>query len=187
METFALCVGNRPVDSPHKGQWRVALMLYLICVWTNGWANTRDARHLRRNCTHYDMGWYLEHVWNSDGCPMREANGWFRSLPSQSEQSEMLRTVLWLRKIALSQCIKTVLLFLDFGYPTTDEDLIPFGPYFELQPQDVVYEPISSMDGIVLDQTSLECRVRSNPPPTYHWKKTRGGVTTEISTQEDPR
>ena len=38
METFsallALCEGNHrsPVDSPHKGQWRGALMLSLICV-----------------------------------------------------------------------------------------------------------------------------------------------------------
>ena len=30
-----------PVDSPHKGQWRGALMLSLICAWTNAWANTR--------------------------------------------------------------------------------------------------------------------------------------------------
>ena len=27
------------VNSPHKGQWRGALMFPLICAWTNGWAN----------------------------------------------------------------------------------------------------------------------------------------------------
>ena len=26
-------------NSPHKGQWRGALMLSLICAWTNGWVN----------------------------------------------------------------------------------------------------------------------------------------------------
>ena len=36
-----------PVNSPHKGQWRGALMFSLICVWTNGWVNNRDA--------HYDV------------------------------------------------------------------------------------------------------------------------------------
>ena len=30
-------------DFSHKGQWRGALMFSLICVWTNDWANTRDA------------------------------------------------------------------------------------------------------------------------------------------------
>ena len=41
METFsallALCVGihRSPVNSPHKGQWRGALMFSLICVWRN--------------------------------------------------------------------------------------------------------------------------------------------------------
>ena len=29
------------VDSPHKGQWRGAFMLYLICAWTNGWENNQ--------------------------------------------------------------------------------------------------------------------------------------------------
>ena len=39
METFsallALCAGNSPVtgDSPHKDQWRWALMFSLICTW----------------------------------------------------------------------------------------------------------------------------------------------------------
>ena len=41
METFsallAFCAGNSPVpvNSPHKGQWRGALMFSLICVWIN--------------------------------------------------------------------------------------------------------------------------------------------------------
>ena len=42
---LAHCEGNHqsPVDSPHEGQWRRALMLSLICARTNGWANNRDA------------------------------------------------------------------------------------------------------------------------------------------------
>ena len=41
METFAallaLCVGNSPVNSPHKCQWRGALMFSLICAWKQSW------------------------------------------------------------------------------------------------------------------------------------------------------
>ena len=44
-----------PVWSPHKGQWRGALVFSLMCVWTNGWANSLDAGDLRRNSTHYDV------------------------------------------------------------------------------------------------------------------------------------
>ena len=40
---FVRGIHRWPVDSPHKGQWRGALMLCLICAWTNGWANNRDA------------------------------------------------------------------------------------------------------------------------------------------------
>ena len=61
METFseklALCAGNSPVpvNSPHKGQWRGALMFSLICVWINGWVNNGEAGDLRRHRGHYDV------------------------------------------------------------------------------------------------------------------------------------
>ena len=35
------------VNSPHKGQWRGALVFSLICVWINGWVNNREAGNLR--------------------------------------------------------------------------------------------------------------------------------------------
>ena len=43
------------VNSPHKGQWHGALMFSLICAWTNGWTNNRDAGNLRRHGAHYDV------------------------------------------------------------------------------------------------------------------------------------
>ena len=44
------------VNSPHKGQWRGALMFSLICVRINaGWANNGDAGDLRRHLAHYDV------------------------------------------------------------------------------------------------------------------------------------
>ena len=43
------------VNSPHKGQWRGALMFSLICVWINGWVNNRGAGDLRRYRAHYDV------------------------------------------------------------------------------------------------------------------------------------
>ena len=61
MEAFsallALCAGNSPgpVNSPHKGQWRRALMFSLICVWINGWVNNREAGDLRRYRAHSDV------------------------------------------------------------------------------------------------------------------------------------
>ena len=41
--------------SPHKGQWRGALMFSLICVWINGWVNNREAGDLRRYRAHHDV------------------------------------------------------------------------------------------------------------------------------------
>ena len=43
------------VNSPHKGQWRGALMFSLICVCINGWVNNRGAGDLRRYRAHYDV------------------------------------------------------------------------------------------------------------------------------------
>ena len=44
-----------PVNSPHKGQWRGALMFSLICAWINGWLNDREAGDFRRHRIHYDV------------------------------------------------------------------------------------------------------------------------------------
>ena len=38
-----------------KGQWRGALMFYLICTWINGCINNREAGDLRRHRAHYDV------------------------------------------------------------------------------------------------------------------------------------
>ena len=43
------------VSSPHKGQWRRALMFSLICVWTNNWINNWDAGGLRCHHAHYNF------------------------------------------------------------------------------------------------------------------------------------
>ena len=39
-------------NSPHKGQWRGALMSSLICDWMNDWVNNREAGDLRRHRGH---------------------------------------------------------------------------------------------------------------------------------------
>ena len=45
---FVRGIHRSPVNSPHKGQWRGALMFSLICVWINDWVNIREAGDLRR-------------------------------------------------------------------------------------------------------------------------------------------
>ena len=50
---FVRGIHRWPVNSPHKGQRRGALVFSLICTWTNGWANIRDAGDLRRLRAHY--------------------------------------------------------------------------------------------------------------------------------------
>ena len=52
---FVRGIHRSPVNSPHKGQWRGALMYSLICVWINGWVNNREADDLRRYRAHYDV------------------------------------------------------------------------------------------------------------------------------------
>ena len=51
---FVQGIHRWPVNSPHKGQWRGALMVSLI-AWINGWVNNREAGDLRRQRAHYDV------------------------------------------------------------------------------------------------------------------------------------
>ena len=48
-------IHRSPVNSPHIGQWRGALMFSLICTWINGWVNNGEAGDLRRHRAHYDI------------------------------------------------------------------------------------------------------------------------------------
>ena len=51
-------IHRSPVDYNPKGRWRAALMLSLICAWTNSWANNRDAGDLRRHRAHVTVMGY---------------------------------------------------------------------------------------------------------------------------------
>ena len=47
-------IHRSPVNSPHKGQWRGALIFSLICARIKGWVNNREAGDLRRHRAHND-------------------------------------------------------------------------------------------------------------------------------------
>ena len=51
---FVWGIHQSPVNSPHKGQWRGALMFSLICAWINSWVNNRQTGDLRCHRVHYD-------------------------------------------------------------------------------------------------------------------------------------
>ena len=43
------------MNSPHKGQWRGALMFSLFCACIKVWVNNRNPGDLRRHRAHYDV------------------------------------------------------------------------------------------------------------------------------------
>ena len=50
---FVRGIHRSPVNSPHKGQWRGALMFSLIYDWINDWVNSCEAGDLRRYRVHH--------------------------------------------------------------------------------------------------------------------------------------
>ena len=52
---FVRGIHRSPVNSPHKGQWRGALMFPLIRTRINGWVNNGEAGDMRRYRAHYDV------------------------------------------------------------------------------------------------------------------------------------
>ena len=62
---FVRGIHGSPVNSPHKGQWRWALMFSLICAQINRGVNNREAGDLRRHYAHYDVIVMIEEIpWN---------------------------------------------------------------------------------------------------------------------------
>ena len=52
---FVRGIHRSPVNSPHKSQWRGALMFSLLYARINGWVNTGRTGDLRSYCAHYDV------------------------------------------------------------------------------------------------------------------------------------
>ena len=50
---FVRGIYRSPLNSPHKVQWRGALMFSLIYAWTNSYVNNGDDGGLRRHRAHY--------------------------------------------------------------------------------------------------------------------------------------
>ena len=71
---FVRGIHRSPVNSPHKGQWRGALMFTLICARINSRVNNREAGDLRRYSTHYDvivMSSNISYENNTPQCQLR--------------------------------------------------------------------------------------------------------------------
>ena len=65
---FVRGIHRPPVNSPHKGQWRGALMFSLVCVSINSSANNREADYLRRHLVHYDVIVKYSHMQGTGSC-----------------------------------------------------------------------------------------------------------------------
>ena len=52
---FVRGIHRFPVNFPHKGQWRGALMFSLICALIDGWVNYGEAGDLRHHRAHYGV------------------------------------------------------------------------------------------------------------------------------------
>ena len=52
---FVRGIHRSTVNSPHKDQWRGALMFHLIYTWINNWINNRGSGDLGRHRAHHDV------------------------------------------------------------------------------------------------------------------------------------
>ena len=66
LRAFVREIHRSLVNSPHKGQWRGALMFSLICTWRNGCAINRDAGDLKHHRAHYNVTIIFIRVYNQD-------------------------------------------------------------------------------------------------------------------------
>ena len=64
---FVRGIHRSPVNSPHKGQWRGALMFSFIYAWIHGWVKNREDGSLRRHRAHHDVIVMLKSFKELDG------------------------------------------------------------------------------------------------------------------------
>ena len=85
---FVRGIHRSPVNSPHKGQWRGALMFSLIYVWISGWVNNREAGDLRRHRAHFggivmnELNLHWKHDVNEDSHPIENYRCYYLPMSS---------------------------------------------------------------------------------------------------------
>ena len=63
---FVRRIHRSPVNSPYKGQWRGALMFYLICVWTQTSIRCMEVCGLNKRFSKQSWSWWFETL----SCPL---------------------------------------------------------------------------------------------------------------------
>ena len=99
---FVRGIHRSTVNSPHKGQWRGALMFSLMCARINIWVNNREAGDLRRYRHHYDV--IVMNKTNARVCYIlliSHIHRWYISLCTYFRERWALSTVLWHWAISL--------------------------------------------------------------------------------------
>ena len=96
-----------PVNSPHKGLWRGALMFALIYSWVSN----REAGDLRRHRAHYDVtvmqNWCRHHIapyFIFNRLERKAFWGWFITVKSQRPENFSARQMACLTTAGASSC-----------------------------------------------------------------------------------
>ena len=101
---FVRGIHRSPVNSPHKGQWREALIYSLICAWINDRVNNREAGDLRRHRAHYDViVMYIPS--RTSQTPTRYHCAKYIYHPFDASQSRVIRD---LKKIKSYKCVAQI-------------------------------------------------------------------------------
>ena len=98
-----------PVNSPHKGQWRGALVFSLVCAWINSGVNNRADGDVGCHRTHYDV----TVLWWRTGV----------SAPDVQNMEAQLPPNLWY-KTTKSQLLNVSRLVLQFSLPNPLESVV---------------------------------------------------------------
>ena len=99
-------IHRSPVNSPHKGKWRGALLFSLIYAWINDWVNNGEAGDLRRYPTHYDVT-----VMFPNSTSIYKMPAWYLLLMIYIRRSYGGTLFLGYRIRALTVCVSLFLLF----------------------------------------------------------------------------
>ena len=114
------------VNSPHKGQWRGALVFSLICAWTNGWVNNHEAGDLRRHRAHYGVTVMTisQNVYNSV-IPFSMLTSAICNCARQEKNAEKLKRVVRDYNKAMEDLLATG------RYETRDDFTVVFQPFMQ--------------------------------------------------------
>ena len=112
---FVRGIHRSPVNSPHKGQWRGALIFYLICAWINRQVSNHQSGGFRRYRAHCDVIVMCWTFFNKNDSQLQLYWTYPSARPWHFEQTITIDLLVWLKHLSICKMFRSLCRLISYS------------------------------------------------------------------------